>query len=129
MANSVRPPTTTPPLTHTICTNYKTHASDALDFIPPFQHTHHTSKGSQFLSDLANPEFACAVIDAHGKKLNYRQLITNSDTAETWLHSSANEFGRLAQGVGDRIKGTDTIHFITKPQVPHDRKVTYASFV
>ena len=45
--------------------------------------------------------------------------------------SSANEFGRLAQGVGGRIKGTNTIFFIHKHQVPIDRlkDVTYAKFV
>ncbi len=42
----------------------------------------------------------------------------------------ANEFGRLAQGVGTRIKGTNTIHFIQKNQVPQERvkDVTYGSF-
>lgn len=33
---------------------------------------------------------------------------------EIWSTSSANEFGRLAQGIGGRIKGTDTIKFVTK---------------
>ena len=48
-----------------------------------------------------------------------------------WSYSSANEFGRLAQGVGGRIQGTDTIFFINKNQVPADRwkDVTYAKFV
>jgi hypothetical protein len=47
-----------------------------------------------------------------------------------WLKSAANEFGRLAQGVGDRVKGTDTIHFIRKDKVPYERQkdATYASF-
>ena len=33
---------------------------------------------------------------------------------ETWSKSAANEFGRLAQGVGGRYKGTNTIFFIHK---------------
>ena len=48
-----------------------------------------------------------------------------------WAHSAANKFGRrLAQGVGTRIKGTNTINFIQKDQVPNDRAgdVTYGSF-
>jgi hypothetical protein len=48
-----------------------------------------------------------------------------------WSHSSANEFGRLAQGIGGRIKGTDTIRFVSKTAVPPDRykDVTYGKFV
>ena len=47
------------------------------------------------------------------------------------MHSSANEFGRLAQGVGGRIQGTNTIYFVHKHQVPPDRwkDITYAKFV
>ncbi len=46
---------------------------------------------------------------------------------------AANEFARLAQGVGTRIpkdKATNTIFFIQKDQVPKDRTkdVTYGSF-
>ena len=38
---------------------------------------------------------------------------------------------RLSQGIGKRIKGTDTIHFICEADIPAKRKkdVTYASFV
>ena len=48
-----------------------------------------------------------------------------------WSVSSANEFGRLANGVGGRIKGTNTIKFTRKREVPNDRRkdVTYGSFV
>jgi hypothetical protein len=49
---------------------------------------------------------------------------------ETWSKSAANEFGQLAQGVGGRYICTNTIFFIHKNQVPHDRMkdVTYGSF-
>ena len=43
-----------------------------------------------------------------GEYLNYRQLLKDSKHAKVWAHSAANEFGRLAQGVGTRIKGTNT---------------------
>ncbi len=48
---------------------------------------------------------------------------------KVWMN--ANKFGQLAQGVGGRIKGTDTIFFIHKHQVPEDRwkDVTYAKFI
>jgi hypothetical protein len=44
--------------------------------------------------------------------------------------SAANEFGRLAKGVGGRVKATNTIFFIHKDQVPKDqmKDVTYGSF-
>jgi hypothetical protein len=66
-----------------------------------------------------------------GQMLKYRKLITHPKHCDVWLHSSANEFGRLAQGVGNRIQGTDTIFFIHKHQIPEDRfkDVTYAKFV
>jgi hypothetical protein len=47
-----------------------------------------------------------------------------------WSKSAANEFGCLAQGVGGRVKGTDTIKFIKKDNVPYERRkdVKYGSF-
>jgi hypothetical protein len=81
-------------------------------------------------SPLADLAFAFAVLDpATGKSLEYRSLIKNQPTRETWLRSAANEFGRLAQGVGGRIKGTNTIFFIPKGKVPPGRVVTYGRFV
>ena len=51
--------------------------------------------------------------------------------AKVWSESLANEFGQLAQGVGGRVKGTNTIFFIQKDHIPIDRRkdVTYGSFV
>ena len=75
---------------------------------------------------------AMAVMDATtGKMMNYRQLMRSPSHKVVWSRSSANEFGRLAQGVGGRIKGTNTITFIRKSDVPHDRRkdVTYGQFV
>jgi hypothetical protein len=45
------------------------------------------------------------------------------------LKSAANECGCLAQGVGGRVKGTDTIEFIKKDNVPYERRkdITYGS--
>jgi len=65
-----------------------------------------------------------------GKYINFRQLLKDPKHAKLWAHSAANEFGRLVQGVGTRIKGTNTIHFIQNNQVPNERSgdVTYRSF-
>ena len=74
---------------------------------------------------------ALAVMDAEtGKVLNYRQLMQSPKHKETWSKSSANEFGRLANGVGGRIKGTNTIKFIRKRDVPEIRMkdVRYRKF-
>jgi hypothetical protein len=63
--------------------------------------------------------------------LNYRQLLRHPNYTKTWNILAANEFGRLAQGLKDgRVKGTNTIKFISKDQVPNERikDVTYGSF-
>ena len=66
-----------------------------------------------------------------GKQLEYKQLINHPDCkfCQTWQHSSANECGRLAQGVGGRIEGTDTIKFLWYHEMPKNRRPTYARFV
>jgi hypothetical protein len=84
------------------------------------------------VDDNPTIEFANEVFDEDsGKLMKYRQLITHPKYREVWMHSSANEFGRLAQGVGSRIQGTNTIFFIHKHQVPTERwkDITYAKFV
>lgn len=75
---------------------------------------------------------ANSVIDkTTGKPLEYRHLIAHEDpqVQEDWNLSGANEFGRLAQGVGGHTKGTNTIRFIYKHEVPKNKTVTYARFV
>ena len=75
---------------------------------------------------------ALSVMDkTTGKMLNYRQLIKDPKYHQAWSLSAANEFGRLVDGVGNCIKGTNTIKFITKEQVPKQRMkdVTYGQFV
>jgi hypothetical protein len=75
---------------------------------------------------------ALAVMDkATGKMLNYRQLLRHPEYSADWQLSSANAFGRLANGVGGRVKGTNTIKFIKKSDIPRDRRrdVTYGQFV
>ena len=81
--------------------------------------------------------FAYAVTDdITGERLEYRQLILNPKYKEVWTKSSANEFGRLAQGVGKgategtkRVEGTSTMFFIHCHQVPKGKKVSYARTV
>ena len=66
---------------------------------------------------------AMAVMDAKiGNLLNYRQLRRDPKHSKDWNKSSANEFGRLADGVGGRIKRTNTIKFIRRSDMPADRR-------
>jgi hypothetical protein len=65
-----------------------------------------------------------------GEWLTYGQLLRDPKHRENWLHSAANKFGCLANGVGGHYKETNTIFFINKSKVPYDRMkdVTYGSF-
>jgi hypothetical protein len=64
-----------------------------------------------------------------GASLEYRHLINDASTFTVWNESAANEFGRLAQGVGNRIDGSNTIFFIPRQAVPTGKIVTYGRFV
>eukprot|EP00804_Cyclotella_cryptica_P013559 CCRYP_012916-RA/>CCRYP_012916-RA protein AED:0.34 eAED:0.34 QI:0/-1/0/1/-1/1/1/0/448 len=92
-----------------------------------------THTKSSHLAQLKNEVHkALAVLDkCMGKLLNYQQLLRHPVYQGDWTISLANEFGRLALGVGRRIKGTDTIRFIRKSDIPQDRHkdVTYRRFV
>ena len=66
--------------------------------------------------------WANAIIDPDtSKSMEYRQLIQSPKRKERWTKSLANEFERLAQGVGGRIKGTQTIFFVNHNKAPADR--------
>jgi hypothetical protein len=62
---------------------------------------------------------AQAIFDKEsGQMLKYLKFITHSKYQKAWTHSSANEFGHLAQGVGSRIEGTNTIFFCSEKRYP-----------
>ena len=63
-----------------------------------------------------------------GKRETMATLLTGK-MAETWTKSLVNEWGRLANGIKNRVQGTDTIEFIYKNEVPIGHKVTYGNFV
>jgi hypothetical protein len=76
--------------------------------------------------------YAFAVMDKDmGRLLNYHQLLQHPDCQEAWTKSSANKFGCLANGLGGHVKGTNTIKFIHKKNIPWDRMkdITYGQFV
>ena len=63
-----------------------------------------------------------------GVSLEYAALSRGPDK-EKWVQSLANDFGRLAQGVGNRIRGNNTMFFIRPSKIPTGRKVTYLRLV
>jgi hypothetical protein len=64
-----------------------------------------------------------------GASVEYRHLIQDDSTFPVWNKEAANEFGRLAQGVGGRIEGSNTIFFIPRQAVPKEKIITYGRFV
>jgi hypothetical protein len=61
--------------------------------------------------------------------MEYRGLISDEEASPIWDRAAANEFGRLAQGVGGRIEGSNTIYCIPRSAVPRDKTVTCGRFV
>ena len=63
--------------------------------------------------------FNAVINPATGAAMEYRNLIKNPTTKIVWTRSIANEFGRIAKGVGTRMKtGTETIEFIKNHKCP-----------
>jgi hypothetical protein len=59
-----------------------------------------------------------------------RHLSKNPKSSTKWTSSFANKLGRIANGVGTRMKtGTNTIKFIERQNVPNDRTVAYGHIV
>ncbi len=77
-------------------------------------------------------EAANTVLDQDTEQLlEYRQLLKHPRFKDVWNKLAADEFRRLAQGIGGRIKGTDTIQFIHTHEILADRlqDVTYIKFM
>ena len=53
--------------------------------------------------------------------MEYRHLMKYNQHKKVWKYSFANELGRLAQGTGKRVKGTDTILVIDYRYIPSER--------
>ncbi len=85
------------------------------------------SFGQSIAESVAQPrrESASPVLDQDtGKMLKYRQSLRDPKHEAIWNKAGANKFGWLAQGVGGRIDGTNTIFFIHKHEIPQDRLKT-----
>jgi hypothetical protein len=85
---------------------------------------------SQPTTPPLGPEFANAIFDhKSGKSLEYGHLLKLDKYKAIWTKSFTNELGRLARGVADQDKGTNTIFFICNNQVPRGHTVTYGRIV
>ena len=54
-----------------------------------------------------------------GKQLEYRALMRHPKYKDIWVKSLPNEFGRLEQGVGGRVEGTNMIRASTLWEKSH----------
>ena len=59
----------------------------------------------QYLNMLATS----IIDDETGESLEYRHIIKRDKHKKIWVKYFSNELGHMAQGVGDRLKGTNTI--------------------
>ena len=103
------------------------------DELQPMQYNLRSHARHIIASVLTLPQLSlcCSVTDTDtGKSLEYRQLIKHPTQATTWIHSYANELGRLTQGIRD-IPGTNTMFFIHKHEIPPSRlkDITYGRIV
>jgi hypothetical protein len=72
------------------------------------------------------PEMANAgICPDTGESLKHQDLVALLRYTIRCIRSTANEIGRLAQGLKCGIKGTNTIRFVRKSGVPAGSKVTY----
>ena len=72
--------------------------------------------------------YAQHIFDPTGKKQTLDNLLNGSHGKSRWSPALSNKWGRLAQGNSNGVESTDTIDFIHSAEVPHNKKVTYASF-
>ena len=68
---------------------------------------------------------AAAVLNKKTGALEGFPALIKGDDKEIWHRSYANDLGRLAQGIGNRVEGTNTVFFIPKSAVPKHKRVTY----
>jgi hypothetical protein len=100
------------------------HSANQAQFLPPrmFRPISFTNNQSVAVTPRqATPHIpmANAVINQDtGASLEYHHHIQDEATFPVWNKAAANEFGRLAQCVGGRIEGSNTIFFIPRQAVP-----------
>jgi hypothetical protein len=93
-------------------------------------HHHLANFAAQITKTAAHLHSAFAVIDAGtGKTYEHAQLIRGDNKTE-WLYSTANEIGRLTNGVKPHmLSGSNTMRYIPRHALPPGRQATYSCFV
>ena len=93
----------------------------------PFCHRRHqqpaviSARYTNAANHIYNLEANAVLNPLTGVLQEFRHLIQGLDK-EIWTKSLANKFGRLSQGVRNRIEGTNTMYFIRKEEVPFETK-------
>jgi hypothetical protein len=93
------------------------------------EQAHHVITIKDDTNRLATPpiptedHWANAIIDAGtGASMEYRHLLKSLKHCAAWATSFANELVWLAQGIGGRQKGTNTVYYIWHNQFPENRR-------
>ena len=77
----------------------------------------------------ATTAIALLVLNQHSGNLEEYPALTKGDDKEIWYEAYGNDLCRLAQGMPGRKHrtdvGTNTIRFISKSEVPANKRVTY----
>jgi hypothetical protein len=90
---------------------------------------HRTQTAQHSAHSVHSIPMANAVIHpTTGANMEYRGLIAYKVIFHTWDHTAVNELGRLAQVVGGRIEGSNTISFIPRSAVPPNKTFTDGRF-
>ena len=88
---------------------------------------HQTNSGINRPTHWAN-----TIIDPiYGASMGHIHLTRSPNHKVPWTTSFSNKVGRLAQGVGDIMKGTNTIYYIYYALITKDRRsdITYGQIV
>ena len=120
---------TTPPTTHQKATQCRKRTATKKTGAPPL----HTAAALTAIIDAHENEYHAAF---HGNAFNpdtnqiaeHPELITCSE-GHLWKQGCADEIGRLAQGHQTMPKGTDTIRFVHRKDVPKGKQVTHVRIV
>jgi hypothetical protein len=108
-----------------------THTNHLQSHAPHITITSHIASFAAQISAIANTfQSTHTVIDADtGESYEHAHLIRGPNAGE-WLYSTANEFGRLTNGVAPHMpSGSETMRYIFHHQLPPGRHATCARFV
>ena len=118
-------PVSTPPLTYNVPTpKSQPHLIPPDDDQQPSTHRYNLRSHANAVHSFS-PHYANAVINEDTGVPEEFPALARGPNSHIWKRAYANDLDRLAQGKLGRVKGTNTVFFITKDKVPAGRKVTY----